>query len=62
MTTLGETQIVIPTIEKYSSLLHGKGPHGLTLLHHAVKGGEDSKELLDYFKARGLTEMQIKIK
>jgi len=31
-------------------------------LHHATKGGEASKELLDYFKSKGLSEMQYKIK
>jgi hypothetical protein len=32
------------------------------LLHHATRGGEEAKELLDYFQSKGLTEMQIKIK
>ena len=62
LTMLGETLIVKSAVEKYPSLLNAKGPHGLTLLHHATKGGEASKELLDYFKSKGLTEMQIKIK
>jgi hypothetical protein len=62
LTTLGETTIVKSAIEKYPSLLTAKGPHGLTLLHHATKGGEASKELLDYFKSKGLSEMQYKIK
>jgi len=62
LTMLGETSIVKPAIEKYPSLLTAKGPHGLSLLHHASKGGEASKELLDYFKSKGLSEMQYKIK
>src|SRR5215212_6005509 len=62
LTMLGETAIVKSAIEKYPSLLKAKGPHGLTLLHHATKGGEASKELLDYFNSKGLKEMQIKIK
>jgi hypothetical protein len=62
LTMLGETLIVKSAVEKYPSLLSAKGPHGLTLLHHATKGGEASKELLDYFKSKGLVEMQIKIK
>ena len=62
LTMLGETSIVKSVIEKYPSLLHAKGAHGLTLLHHAVKGGDRSKELADYFREKGLTEMQIKIK
>ena len=62
MAMLGETEIVKSTIEKYPALLNAKGAHGLTLLHHATKGGERSKELLDYLKSKGLTEMQIKIR
>ena len=62
LTMLGETAIVKSVIEKYPSLLQAKGAHGLTLLHHAMKGGEHSKALADYFREKGLTEMQIKIK
>src|SRR5215212_781546 len=62
LTMLGETTIVKAAIEKYPSLLFAKGPLGLSLLHHASKGGEASKELLDYFKSKGLSEMQYKIK
>ncbi|HMU11132.1 MAG TPA: hypothetical protein PKC54_14070 [Ferruginibacter sp.] len=62
LTMLGETAIVRSIIEKYPSLLNGKGPHGFTLLHHATKGGEDAKELLEYFKEKGLKDMQIKIR
>lgn len=62
LTMLGETAIVKSIIDRYPSLLNGKGPHGFTLLHHATKGGEDSKELLEYFKEKGLKEMQVKIR
>jgi hypothetical protein len=62
LTTLGETTVVKSAIEKYPSLLTARGPHGLSLLHHATKGGEASKELLDYFKSKGLNDMQWKIK
>lgn len=62
LTMLGETAIVKSAIEKYPSLLTAKGPHGLSLLHHATKGGEASKELLDYFKSKGLAEMKYQIK
>ncbi len=62
LTMLGETAIVKAILEKYPALLNGKGPHGFTLLHHAMKGGEDSKELYEYFQSKGLKEMQIKIR
>jgi hypothetical protein len=61
LTMLGETAIVKSALEKYPSLLQSKGPHGLSFLHHATKGGEDAKELLEYFKSKGLTEMKFKI-
>ncbi|HEV7620126.1 MAG TPA: hypothetical protein VGO09_00260 [Flavisolibacter sp.] len=62
LTMLGETLIVKSMLEKYPSLFKTKGPHGLTLLHHAIKGGEPASELLEYFKSKGMTEMQVMIK
>ena len=62
LTTLGQTTVVKSAIEKYPSLLTARGPHGLSLLHHAMKGGEASKELLNYLKSKGLNDMQWKIK
>lgn len=62
LTMLGETEIVKSIITKYPTLLNGKGPHGLSLLHHAQKGGDSSKELYDFFMEKGLKEMQFKIK
>ncbi len=62
LTMLGETAIVKAILEKYPVLLKAKGAHGLTLLHHANKGGEGAVNLVDYFQQKGLTETQIKIK
>jgi hypothetical protein len=62
LTMLGETNIVKSLVTKYPSLLYGKGPHGFTLLHHAQKGGESSKELYEFFQEQGLKQMQFKIK
>ena len=62
LTMLGETDIVKLLLNKYPALLNGKGPHGLTLLHHAKQGGEASKDLYNYLTTAGLKEMQIKIK
>ena len=56
LTMLGKTQIVKSYLETYPAYLNAKGPHGLTLLHHAQKGGEDAKELLDYLQSKGLKE------
>jgi hypothetical protein len=59
---LGETNIVKAILEKYPVLLHSKGPHGFTLLHHANKGGKEAANLVDYLQQKGLTETQIKIR
>jgi hypothetical protein len=59
LTTLGKTELVKPTLEAYPKLIHSLGPHGLTFLHHAQKGGENASELLEYFKLKGLTKTQV---
>lgn len=59
---LGKTELVKPVLEQYPSLVFAKGAHGFTLLHHAERGGEKSKELYDYVSSKGLTEKQIKLK
>jgi hypothetical protein len=61
LTMLGKTQIVKPFLETFPQYLTARGPHGLTLLHHAQKGGDDSKELLDYISGKGLKEAKAKL-
>lgn len=61
LTMLGKTEIVKATIEAFPSLLRSPGPHGLSLLHHAEKGGEPAKELHQYFLSKGLQEKSFKI-
>lgn len=56
LTMLGKTQIVKPYLETYPAYLLARGPHGFTFLHHAQKGGDDAKELLEYFQSKGLKE------
>ena len=62
LTMLGQTDLVRPVLEAYPQLLEAKGPHGFTLLHHAKVGGDDAKELMDYFEGKGLTAMNIPIR
>lgn len=59
LTMLGKTQIVKPYLEAFPQYLQARGPHGFTLLHHAQRGGEDAKELLDYLQGKGLKETKI---
>ena len=60
LTMLGKSHLVKPVIETYPELLFAKGPHGLTLLHHAQIG--ESEELENYFIQKGLTNRMIKIR
>jgi hypothetical protein len=59
LTMLGKTHIVKPYLDDYPQYLNAKGPHGFTLLHHAQKGGDDAKELLDYLQGKGLKETKV---
>ncbi len=61
LTMLGKTTLVKPYLETFPAYLQARGPHGLTLLHHAQKGGEDAKELLDYLQSKGLKETKAKL-
>ncbi len=47
LTMLGKTQIVKAYLETWPEYLNARGPHGFTLLHHAQRGGDDVKELLE---------------
>ncbi len=59
LTMLGHTAIVKGALALYPQLLRSKGPHGLTLLHHATRGGEPAKELLEHIQSLGLTETKF---
>jgi hypothetical protein len=61
LTMLGKTKIVKPLLEEYPELLHSKGPHGFTLLHHAERGGDEAAELFQYLEKKGLTEKKISL-
>lgn len=61
LTMLGKTSLVKSYLDTYPSYVFAKGPHGLSLLHHAQKGGEEAKELLDYLHSKGLKETRFKI-
>ena len=56
LTMLGKTEIVKLSLETFPQYINARGPHGFTFLHHAQKGGEESKELLEYFQSKGLKE------
>lgn len=59
LTMLGRTMEVKALLAAFPNLLRSKGPHGLTLLHHATRGGESAKELAEHVRALGLTDMKF---
>ena len=59
LTMLGKTTIVKSFLDTFPEYLNARGPHGFTFLHHAQKGGDDAKELLDYFQSKGLKETKV---
>ena len=50
---LGQLEIVKSVLSRFPNLKTSKGPHGLKLIHHATKGGDDAKAVLDYLQSIG---------
>jgi hypothetical protein len=50
---LGRLEIVTPMLTAFPALVRSRGPHGLTLLHHARKGGESAPATLEYLERLG---------
>ena len=59
LTMLGKTTIVKSYLEAFPEYISARGPHGFTFLHHAQRGGDDAKELLEYFQGKGLKEAKV---
>ena len=50
---LGRVDVVKSTLTAYPALLKSRGPHGLSLLHHARQGGAQARDVLDYLQSLG---------
>ena len=50
---LGRLDIVKAVLGAFPELKNSKGPHGLMLKHHARKGGEEAKLVLEYLEQVG---------
>jgi hypothetical protein len=50
---LGHMEAVQAMITAYPGIQRTHGPHGLTLLHHAEKGGSDASRVADYLRDLG---------
>jgi hypothetical protein len=53
---LGHVDLVKSIAEKYPEVLQSKGPHGITLLIHAQKGGEAAIPVVEFLNANGATK------
>ncbi len=56
---LGHLDTVKNVLAFNPGLLNSKGPHGFTMLHHANKGGESAKPVVDYLASLGAKETRI---
>ena len=50
---LGRLDIVKPILTAFPEMINAKGPHGLTFLHHAKKGGDEALPVLEYLQSLG---------
>ncbi len=50
---LGQLEVVKTILTVFPDLKDSRGPHGLQLIHHAKKGGEEAKAVLDYLNSIG---------
>lgn len=55
----GKMDILKAMLSFSPKLINAKGPHGLTLLHHAEKGGEEVIEVKEYLISLGLKKIQF---
>lgn len=53
---LGKLSIVQAMIGAYPDIQHSRGPHGISLLTHAQKGGEQALLVVDYLRSLGVTK------
>ena len=56
---LGHLETVKNVLTFSPGLLNSKGPHGFTMLHHAQKGGEESKAVIEYLQSLGAKETKL---
>lgn len=56
---LGHLNVVKLVIESNANLLNSKGPHGFTMLHHANKGGDGSKAVMEFLASLGAKETKL---
>jgi hypothetical protein len=50
---LGRLDIVKSAVEAFPGIQRSLGPHGITMMTHAVKGGSEAAEVVAYLKSLG---------
>lgn len=53
---LGDLELVKLTLKRYPGQLKTKGPHGLSLMYHAKKGGTEAEAVVAYLESLGVSE------
>jgi len=48
---MGRLDILRPTLAAFPALASSKGPHGITLVKHAEKGGEEAAGVVSFLKS-----------
>ena len=56
---LGHLDVVKLVMGTNPNLLNSKGPHGFTMLHHANKGGDGSKTVVEFLVSLGAKETKL---
>jgi hypothetical protein len=51
---LGRLDVVQAMGSAYPDLLQSRGPHGITLMMHAQKGGDEAISVVEFLKSRGI--------
>jgi ankyrin repeat protein len=57
----GRLDILKPMLDVFPQAINAKGPHGYTLLHHAIQGEGDALEVKEYLVTLGAQETIIKL-
>jgi hypothetical protein len=53
---LGQLEIVKSMVMAYPEILQSKGAHGITLLTHAQKGGDNALPVVEFLKSKGIQQ------
>jgi len=55
-TMLGKLDVVKGIVDAYPEVLNSRGPHKLSFIHHAEKGGDRAIAVLEFLTSKGLTK------